>query len=171
MSALDVSIRPVDPVADLDVIHAWVTADRAVFWGMREHTRAEVAAVYAHLAASPTHHAFLVLEEGRGAVALLQTYEPAHDPVGEAYPVRPGDLGVHLLVAPGPRRPGFTGRLAAALFEHLFADPHVRRLVVEPDELNAPSIARVVREGGELGPVVDLGHKRAQLAFFARPAS
>ena len=48
-------------------------------------------------------------------VALFQTYEPLHDPVGEAYPARAGDIGIHLLLAPATRRPAFhaaAGRLA-----------------------------------------------------------
>lgn len=105
---------------------------------------------------------------GAAPVAIFQTYEPEHDPVGEAYDVRPGDLGVHLFVGPGERRPGFTGSLAAYLLGVVLADPTVLRVVVEPDVLNERSRARMLRHGFEEGPVVDLGHKRAQLAFLTR---
>jgi penicillin amidase len=162
--------RPVDPVGDLDLLHGWVTHERARFWGMTDHTRDEVGEVYAYLDSLGTHHAYLVHEHRAGTVpvAIFQTYEPEHDPVGEAYDVQPGDLGVHLFVGPGERRPGFTGSLAAYLLGVVLADPSVLRVVVEPDVLNERSRARMLRHGFEEGPVVDLGHKRAQLAFLTR---
>ncbi|WP_143650498.1 GNAT family N-acetyltransferase, partial [Streptomyces tricolor] len=97
-----VRIRPLDPEGDADLIHAWVSDERAAFWGMNGLTRAQVAEIYAHMATLDTHHAHLVTKDGEPA-ALFQTYEPAADRVGECYDVRPGDLGVHLLLAPaGP---------------------------------------------------------------------
>lgn len=171
------TIRPLDPVADLDLVHGWVTQPRARFWGMTDHTREEVGEVYAFLASLDTHHAYLVhevlpgrAEEDGVPVAIFQTYEPEHDPVGEVYEVQEGDLGIHLFVAPGEPRPGFTGALVRYLAGRVFGDPSVRRLVVEPDVLNERSVARFSREGFQPGPVVDLGHKTAQLAFLPRPS-
>ena len=94
--------RPLDPVADLDLVHGWVTQERAEFWGMTDHTREEVGEVYAYLDSLSTHHAYLVHEVAAAPgdavpVAIFQTYEPQHDPVGEAYAVQEGDLGVHLV--------------------------------------------------------------------------
>lgn len=172
-SASHFTHRPVDPVGDLDLLHGWVTQERARFWGMTDHTREQVGEVYAYLDSLETHHAYLVHERraGRGPrpVAIFQTYQPEHDPVGEAYDVRPGDLGIHLFVGPGDPRPGFTGGLAHYLLTAVLEDPTVQRIVVEPDVLNERSVARFLREGFETGPVVDLGHKTAQLAFLPRP--
>lgn len=162
------TLRPLDPDGDLDVVHAWVTQERAVFWGMTDHTREQVREVYAFLDSLETHHAYLVESGTARPVALLQTYEPEHDPLGEVYDVQPGDRGVHLLVGPGERVPGFTGSLVQHLLGHVFSDPSVRRVVVEPDVRNERSVARFLREGFEPGPVVDLGHKTAQLAFLVR---
>ncbi len=167
------SVRPLDPAGDAPLVHGWVTQDRARFWGMTDKTVEEVRDTYAFVDSLPTHHAFLVHEHvGGGAepVALVQTYEPEHDPLGEHYAVQPGDVGAHLLVAEGARRTGFTGALVGFLVEWVFADPAAQRLVVEPDVLNDKSVARMVRSGFAPGPVVDLGHKRAQLAFLVRPS-
>lgn len=158
-------LRPVDPVGDLDLLHDWVTQDRAEFWGMTDHTREQVGEVYSFLDSLETHHAYLVRRDGE-PVAIFQTYEPEHDPLGEHYDVQPGDLGIHLFVAEGERVPGFTGRLACFLLSWVLSDPAVRRIVVEPDVRNERSVARFVRQGFEPGPVVDLGHKTAQLAFL-----
>lgn len=160
--------RPVDPVADLDLIHGWVSQPRAEFWGMTTHSREEVGEVYAYLHGLTTHHAYLVHRDGV-PVAIFQTYDPAHDPVGETYDVQDGDIGCHLFVAPADvPEPGFTGRLTAHLLAVVLADPAVRRIVVEPDVRNAASIARVERMGLRRGDVVELPDKTAQLAFITR---
>ncbi len=163
------TLHRLDPAADLDVVHAWVTEPRAEFWGMTDHSRDEVREIYAYLDASPIHHAYLVREQGR-PVAIFQTYDPFHDPVGEAYGPRPGDLGVHLFVAPtDDPRPGFTGRLLDFLLARAFADPAVLRLVGEPDHRNAGSVARARRTGATGAGRVELGHKQAELFFLERP--
>ena len=98
-----VSLVPVDPARDLDVLHAWVTEDRARFWGMGGYSREQVLETYEFLDSLTTHHAYLAYRDGV-PVALFQTYEPDADPLGECYDVQPGDLGVHLLIGPDRHR-------------------------------------------------------------------
>lgn len=175
-----IRIRPLDPAADAEVIHTWVSEERAAFWGMTGLTRDQVADVYAHMATLDTHHALLVTRDGE-PVALLQTYEPDADRVGECYEVRPGDIGVHLLLAPasaaGPR-PGWTSALLTAMASYVLLVLDRRRVVVDPDVRNAKAIARFARQGFRQGPEVVLPEvdlpdvylpeKRAQLAFLER---
>lgn len=167
---MTLTLTPVDPVADLDLIHAWVTQDRARFWGMTEHTRAEVGEVYAYLDTLTTHHAYLA-RDGETPVAIFQTYQPEADPLGEHYDVRAGDLGVHLFMAPTDTPvAGFSQQLVARLLAAVFADPSVLRLVVEPDIDNAKSVALLGRAGFEWDSVIDLPHKKARLGFIDRTA-
>ncbi|KQY60457.1 hypothetical protein ASD11_13510 [Aeromicrobium sp. Root495] len=161
------SMRPVDLRRDVPLIHGWVTQERARFWGMAEKSEDEVREVYAFLDSLDSHHAYLVRHLGV-PVAIFQTYEPQHDPVGELYDVQEGDLGVHVLVAEGSRVPGFTGGLLAFALGEVLADPAVRRIVGEPDVLNDKSRARALSLGAEEGPEIDLGWKRAQLLFLPR---
>ncbi|MFJ6542022.1 GNAT family N-acetyltransferase [Streptomyces sp. NPDC091385] len=175
-----VRIRPLEPDADAEVIHAWVSEERAAFWGMNGLTRAQVAEIYAHMAGLDTHHAHLVTKDGV-PVALLQTYEPAADRVSEVYEVRPGDIGVHLLLAPaGPdgHRPGWTSVLLTAIATYVLVVLDRERVVVDPDVRNTKAIARFARQGFTTGPEVVLPEidlpdvylpeKRAQLAFLTR---
>ena len=165
-----VRIVPVDPKTDIDLIYSWVTEERARFWGMLDASRERVLEIYEYLDSLTTHHAFLVLRDGR-PIALFQTYEPDADPVGECYEVRPGDIGTHLLVARPDRegsQAGFTAALISVLMSYLFADPAHRRVVVEPDARNEQARARLRKTGFELGPEVDLPDKRARLAFLTR---
>lgn len=163
-----VRILPVRPEEDGDLIHSWVTQDRARFWGMTEYSRDEVVEVYRFLDSLPTHHAFL-LSIDEEPVALFQSYDPCHDPVGEAYEPQKGDLGIHLFMAPAREpRPGLTPWLVLHFIGHLFATTGVRRIVVEPDVRNDKALARLTGSGFEPGPVIELPDKQAQLFFLRR---
>ncbi|CAM5465484.1 GNAT family N-acetyltransferase [Streptomyces pilosus] len=175
-----VRVLPLDPAADAPLLHRWVSEERAAFWGMNGLTEQRVAEIYAHMDTLDTHHAYLVLKDGTPA-ALLQTYEPEADRVGACYPVEPGDIGIHLLLAPaepGEARSGWTGRLTAALVTYVLRVLDRRRVVVDPDVANVKAVARFARQGFTTGPVVVLPEvdlpdvyipeKKAQLAFLTR---
>ncbi|MFD4550603.1 GNAT family N-acetyltransferase [Streptomyces sp. NPDC058466] len=177
-----VRILPLDPHADLDVVHGWVTQERAAFWGMNGLTKEQVLQTYVHLDSLDTHHAFLAVTDGRPA-ALFQTYEPEADRVGECYDVRPGDIGVHVLIGPagpGGARPGHSSALLRAFTSYVLTGLDRQRVVVDPDERNEKAIARFERQGFAAGPAVVLPEidlpdvylpeKRARLAFLTRAA-
>ncbi|MFB7497413.1 GNAT family N-acetyltransferase [Streptomyces sp. NPDC056161] len=177
-----VRVLPLDPRADAAVVHAWVSEERAVFWGMNGLTEDQVAEIYAHLATLDTHHAFLMAKDGE-PVALFQTYEPAADRVGECYETRSGDIGIHLLLAPaGPAgtRPGWTAALLSVLTAYVLRGLGRRRIVVDPDVRNEKAVARFLKSGFVAGPAVvlpevdlpdvQLPEKHAQLAFLDRAA-
>ena len=158
----------VAPSDDVDLIHSWVSEERARFWGMGSHTRAQVLEIYEFLDGLDTHHAYLIELAGE-PMGLFQTYEPLHDPVGEAYPALPGDIGMHLLVAPASRHiPHFTPVLASALIRFMFSDPAKDRIIVEPDARNTKAIKRLRATCFELGPIIGLAEKDAQLASLTR---
>ncbi|MET9493864.1 GNAT family N-acetyltransferase [Streptomyces sp. NPDC006552] len=171
----------VDPAgADIDVLHGWVSEERARFWGMTGLGRDDVRGIYAHMATLTTHHAHLVRLDGV-PVALFQTYEPGADRVSECYEVRDGDIGAHLLVGPagaGRAVHGFTEALVRVLVAYALDRLGRKRIVVEPDARNDKAIALFTRAGFEVAgeivlpeidlPEVYLAQKRAQLAFYSR---
>lgn len=168
LDAGELELVPLDPQAHGEVVHGWVTMPRNRFWGMGDYTLAEVREVYAFLAGLDTHHAYLIELDGE-PVGIFPTYEPAHDPVGALYPVEDGDIGMHLLLAPGRLPPrGFTAAVTPALVRFQFADPGRSRMVVEPDVRNHFAVDRMRREGFTFGPEISLSGKRAQLAFLTR---
>ncbi|MFC9458096.1 GNAT family N-acetyltransferase [Streptomyces sp. NPDC056983] len=174
-----VRVVPVDPAADLDVIHGWVREERARFWGMEGASREQVRETYEHLDSLTTHHAHLVRLDGE-PVALFQTYEPEADRVSECYEVEDGDIGVHFLIAPaaGGAVRGFTGALMTVLVAYALEGHGKRRIVVEPDARNTKAVALLERAGFALGPEivlpeidlpeVFLPEKRARIAFLER---
>lgn len=162
------TLTEVDPERDAALLHHWVTERRARFWGMSDYSVDQVREVYAYLDSLDTHHAYLIRLDG-APVGLVQTYDPAADPVGERYPVQPGDIGMHLLLAPGRRPPrGLTDAVGPALLRFLFRDPSRLRVVVEPDVRNHLALRRLAATGFTLGDEIDMPDKRAQLAFLPR---
>ena len=168
---MSVTLRPVVPTVDAALLHGWVHAERAEFWGMRDHTVDEVAEVYGYIHAQPHLAAYLLLLDGH-PLGLLQTYDPAVDEIGAWYDARPGDVGVHYLLADDPRRAGHTPELVAAALRLVAHLPGCRRLVFEPDARNTASVALLERLGAEWGPLVELrtsvAAKPAQFFFLDR---
>ncbi|MDG9727413.1 MULTISPECIES: GNAT family N-acetyltransferase [unclassified Streptomyces] len=175
-----VRVLPLDAAVDAAVVHRWVSEERAAFWGMNDLTPEQVAETYAFMDTLDTHHAYLVVKDG-APVAVFQTYEPGADRVSECYDVEPGDIGVHLLLAPaGPEgaRPGWTAALAGALMAYVLLGLGRKRIVVDPDVGNEKAIARFLKQGFTAGPAVVLPEvdlpdvylpeKKAQLAFLRR---
>ncbi|MGW4292537.1 GNAT family N-acetyltransferase [Micromonospora chersina] len=163
----ELRLVPVDPAADAALLHGWVTRPWARFWGMGDHSEADVREVYEFLDGLATHHAYLITLDGR-PVGLFQTYRPEADPVGERYPVQPGDVGMHLLLVRGEQTRGITSAVLPALARFLFTDPAARRVVAEPDVRNDRALRRLEREGFTLDAEIDMPDKRARLAFLTR---
>ncbi|MGW2616233.1 GNAT family N-acetyltransferase [Streptomyces sp. NPDC001500] len=130
------SLRPLDPLRDAELLHRWVTHPKAAYWMMQDATPVDVERAYGDIAADEHHHALLGLHDGEPAF-LTEHYDPAHRELVGLYEPLPGDIGMHFLVAPTDRPVhGFTRAVITAVMAHLFADPAVRRVVVEPDVSN-----------------------------------
>lgn len=160
---MSIDFRPLRPAEDAPMIHAWATEPRGRFWGMGDKSVEEIRDIYAFVDSLEAHWAWIAEDAGR-PVALLQTYEPEHDPIAEAYEVQPGDVGAHVFVAPGED----ALRVGAGIFAWLFADPQVTRLVGEPDAANRAILARLEQTGFELGEQVTIGDKTARMAYLTR---
>lgn len=168
-AAYALELRPLDPDADAALVHAWVTAPRARFWQMEHATLDDVRAEYRSIAADPRRAAWIGLHDGVPAF-LVEEYDPADDPIGAHLDPLPGDLGMHLLVAPpsGDPLPGFTTAVMRHVVAHLLRDPAVRRLVVEPDVRNTAIHRLNELVGFRPLRVVDLGTKHALLSVATR---
>lgn len=165
-----ITLEPLDLDRDLELLHAWVTHPRSAYWMMQGATPADVRAEYAALAADPHHHAFLGRVAGRPAF-LAETYDPAHaDGLRDLPELRPGDLGMHVLVAPPTGAPvsGLTTAVFDAVMAFCFADPAVERVVVEPDVRNAPIRAKNLAAGFTELREIPLPGKTAMLSVCPR---
>ncbi|MET9620912.1 MULTISPECIES: GNAT family N-acetyltransferase [unclassified Streptomyces] len=133
---MTVRFRPLDPPADAELIHPWVTHPKAAFWMMQDAKLQDVEREYMAIAANPHHDVFIGLVDDEPAV-LMERYDPRHVELVGLYEPQPGDVGMHFLVAPTDTPVhGFTRLVITAVMRELFDDPATARVVVEPDVRN-----------------------------------
>lgn len=160
------SLRRLQLEQDLGLIHTWVRAPYARYWGLTGSSEQQVRAAYEAICREAEvwvgHH------DGH-ATFLVETYDPRGATVGEYYRVATGDRGMHVLVAPARQViPGFTLAVMRSVLEFLFRDPDVDRIVVEPDLRNAKIHALNRKVGFRYQHILDLPNKTAHLAFCTR---
>lgn len=165
---MSVDLEPLDLERDLELLHRWVTHPKAVFWMMQGADLEDVRVAYAELESCDHHDVWLGRVEGEAAF-LAETYDPERSPLAGLAELRPGDLGMHVLVAPtdAPRH-GFTSRVLAAVVRHCFRNPAVHRVVVEPDVRNDAIAELNARAGFLVEREVELPDKRAALSLCTR---
>ena len=163
-------MRLVPLVVDRDTatLHTWVTHPRSVYWEMQDASVADVAHEYAAIADSAHHDAFLGLVDDVPQF-LVETYDPRHSPLADLPEIEEGDLGMHVLVAPTDRpQHGFTRAVMRATMRFCFADPAVRRVVVEPDARNSAIAVLNAAAGFTVLRQVELPTKTAALSVATR---
>ena len=168
MSTFDLQIRPLVVERDVDLLHAWVTHPRSVYWEMQGASREDVAEEYAAIGASDHHEAFIGLAEGRPQF-LVERYDPRHGSLAGLPEIREGDLGMHVLVAPTEKpRHGFTRAVMRTVMRFCLADPAVHRVVVEPDVRNEAIASLNAAAGFVVLRHVQLPTKTAALSVATR---
>lgn len=164
------TLEPVQPERDLALLHAWLTHPRSVFWEKLDATPDDLAREYDAITADPHQNAWLGTVDGEPQF-LAETYDPAHSELAPLPELRPGDLGMHVLVAPpAVPVPGFTSAVFRAVMDFCFADSAVHRVVVEPDARNDKIAALNAAAGFVVARHVDLSTKTAALSFCTREA-
>lgn len=161
-------VRAVDPQADTGLLHRWLTHPKSRFWLMTQASRDDIARQFAETAASPHQQAFIGHWRGRPCF-LAERYAPEHSELAAHYRPRPGDSGMHFLVAPTdtPVR-GFTRAVLTTVMELMFSDPGTERVVVEPDVRNHPVHALNAAVGFQVEATVSLSDKDAYLSTCTR---
>ncbi|MGW7328008.1 GNAT family N-acetyltransferase [Streptomyces sp. NPDC054840] len=162
------AVRPLDPFADAELLHGWVTHPKASFWMMQDASLPDVEREYMRIAAHEHHQAFIGLHEGRPAF-LMETYDPSELELVGLYDAQPGDVGMHFLVAPSDTPlHGFTRAVITTVMAAVFADPATERVVVEPDVANTAVHALNEAVGFVPERQITKPEKEALLSFCTR---
>lgn len=163
------TFRPLDPLRDAELLHSWVTHPKAAFWMMQDARLEDVERAYMEIAADEHHHALLGLGADGVPAFLMETYDPAHRELVGLYEPLSGDVGMHFLTPPTDTPVhGFTRAVITAVMAHLFQDPAVRRVVVEPDVSNKAVHALNEAVGFVPEQEIQKPEKRALLSFCTR---
>ena len=168
-----IGFEPLDLDRHLELLHAWVTHPRSVYWEMQDASLDDVRTEYAAIAANSHHEAVLGTVDGAPAF-LVERYDPAHSELADHLVHADGWVGMHVLVAPladgASPAPGFTDAVFAAVMAWLFEDPEVTRVVVEPDARNEAIRAKNVAAGFAELHEIELSTKTAMLSTCSREA-
>jgi RimJ/RimL family protein N-acetyltransferase len=152
----------------LPLLHDWLRRDYARFWAMGHLSLAQLADYVGEIQRSSHRDIAIGMCNGEPAF-LFEGYHPAHDLLADHYQVRPGDRGMHLLLAPCEKPVhGFSLEVMRSILAYQFADPFARRIVVEPDARNAKVHALNQRVGFVYQRLLQLPEKDACLAFCTR---
>lgn len=121
---------------DIPLIHGWFQQEHARFWCLQGASVAEVHDLYAAQLSSGFRDVHIGALNGE-PVVLAESYDPRFDQLADHYRVQPGDIGMHICVAPA-RQPirGFTHRAFQSVMDLMFDGLGARRVVVEPDMHN-----------------------------------
>ena len=164
-----VRLDRVVPERDAPTLHHWLTHPASEFWRMTDLGLDDVLAYEQRLAASTDEHAWLGRVAGRPTF-LVETYDPSRVLLPGVHDAQPGDVGMHLLVAPpeGPPLHGLTDAVMAATLRFCFGTLRAQRVVVEPDVRNTAIAAKNAAAGFRVLREVDLPGKRAALSVCTR---
>ncbi|QQD75943.1 GNAT family N-acetyltransferase [Curtobacterium sp. YC1] len=162
------TVEPVDPERDAAVVQSWLAHPASSWWEMGDLDVDGVRAYLAGVQADPAQAAWLGRRDGDPCF-LAETYDPAAVLLTNVWAAEPGDVGMHLLVAPPPaagRVHGLTSAVMRAVVEHCRDALGARRVVVEPDVRNTAVQAKNAAVGFRALRPVDVGGKRALLSVL-----
>ncbi|MER5737724.1 GNAT family N-acetyltransferase [Streptomyces sp. NPDC002262] len=103
-------------------------------------------------------------------MSYFELYRADLDPLSRAYPARPHDTGVHLLLGGVADRGRGVGTALLRAVADLVLDhrPRCTRVVAEPDIRNTPSVSAFLSAGFRYAAEIDLPDKRAALMIRDR---
>ena len=137
-----VSIRPLDVDRDAARIHEWLTHPRAHYWMLTDLDEAEIRTYLERIRDSADDAGWVGSVDGIDCF-YVETYTPDSLIPQNVLATEPGDIGMHLLVAPpaGPAVHGLTDRIMAAVIDFCLKPSDrggrgAERVVVEPDARN-----------------------------------
>ncbi|GAA3079379.1 GNAT family N-acetyltransferase [Streptomyces roseofulvus] len=161
---------PVRPAQDLSLITRWMNDPAvAAFWQLAGPAFLTARHICAQLEGDGRSVPCLGVLDST-PMSYFELYRADLDPLARAYPARPDDTGVHLLLGgAADRGRGIGTALLRAVADLVLAHrPRCTRVVAEPDIRNTPSVSAFLSAGFRYAAEIDLPDKRAALMIRDR---
>ncbi|UII19644.1 GNAT family N-acetyltransferase [Fulvivirga ligni] len=156
-----------DVESESKYIHQWVNQDYAKYWDMQNTSLDQVKSAYQEIVNG--HTQVFMAYYNNAPIFLLERYDPEQDLIGKYYDVKPGDAGMHILIAPPKSKIAhFTWHVFTTIMDFIFSDEKVNRIVVEPDIRNEKIHVLNKKAGFKYDKSLKLPHKTAHLAFCTK---
>ncbi|MFF8809509.1 GNAT family N-acetyltransferase [Streptomyces omiyaensis] len=163
-------LTPVRPARDLALLTRWMNDPAvAAFWELAGPETVTADHVRAQLEGDGRSVPCLgVLDSA--PMSYFEIYRADLDPLARAYPARPHDTGIHLLLGGTADRGRGVGTALLRAVADLVLDhrPRCTRVVAEPDIRNTPSVSAFLSAGFRYAAEIDLPDKRAALMIRDR---
>ncbi|MFF2779266.1 GNAT family N-acetyltransferase [Streptomyces sp. NPDC058052] len=161
---------PVRPGRDLPLLTRWMNDPAvAAFWELAGPESVTADHVRAQLEGDGRSVPCLGVLDST-PMSYFEIYRADLDPLARAYPARPHDTGVHLLLGGVTDRGRGVGTALLRAVADLVLDhrPRCTRVVAEPDIRNTPSVSAFLNAGFRYAAEIDLPDKRAALMIRDR---
>ncbi|MFI8326499.1 GNAT family N-acetyltransferase [Streptomyces sp. NPDC085529] len=161
---------PVRPAQDLSLITRWMNDPAvAAFWQLAGPAFLTARHIRAQLEGDGRSVPCLGVLDST-PMSYFELYRADLDPLARAYPARPDDTGVHLLLGGATDRGrGIGTALLRAVADLVLAHrPRCTRVVAEPDIRNTPSVSAFLSAGFRYAAEIELPDKRAALMIRDR---
>ncbi|RZK28976.1 MAG: N-acetyltransferase [Hymenobacter sp.] len=167
-TGLRFSIRQLDLMQDLPVIYQWVNQEYALpFWGMNG-SYAMLFETYQSIRLTSFSES-LTGWLGHQIICQIDIYDPAYDSIHSCYEHALGDLGFHLLMAPGQRPvQNSTAKIVWFFLQLVFQSRLVDRIIGEPDARNDKAQQMLRQLHFEFYETLALPHKEASFYTLTR---
>ncbi|GAB3167466.1 hypothetical protein GCM10027059_28400 [Myceligenerans halotolerans] len=154
----EMTVEPVDPARHAALLHDWLAHPASRYWEMGHLTTGQVHDYLTAVTSDDAQNGWLLRRSGQ-PLAYAETYDPSRT-VLDGLPTgildhRPGDLGMHVLVAPPPpaqgpepRISGLTDAVMGTVMRFCFAPPATPAAPAGPDDDATPTPATTPRTGG-----------------------
>jgi hypothetical protein len=163
----DLWARQVDPEVDTPLLTHWMHKPHVEEWWAMAWPEDWIYDYLKRHEEDPTRTAYLGFLDD-APVGYLEQYDPAHDVLGAHAPVRPGDIGAHVLIGDEEQLGRSSVAFGFAANRYLFGRPGVRRIVGEPDVRNHNFLSLLAFLGYRRHGEVDMPDKRAAFMVCER---
>lgn len=159
--------RGVDPEADCDLLRDWHSRPHVVeFWAM-DWPRDWVRDYLQRQCDDRSREPYLGFVDDV-PIGYVEVYDPAQDVLGSRGPVRPGDIGAHVLIGEEEHLGRYSVAMGRAVLAFLFRRPDVLRVVGEPDVRNQNFLSLLAFLGFRRECDIDMPDKRAAFVVCER---
>lgn len=163
----EITVKPLCLERDINIIHQWVNESYALeFWqmqgpveGLHQH--------YKKFMASGIGYSLMCFLKHR-PIAQVDFYDVTNDEIKDLYNAKPGDHGIHLLMAPYQKPlPRLSTNVMITSLAYLFT-LSIDRVMGEPDVRNEKANELVRRTGFRFMKEIRMSYKQANLYYYTR---
>ncbi|WP_163411515.1 GNAT family N-acetyltransferase [Flavobacterium ajazii] len=162
-----ITLRPVDPDRDLEMLHEWFHREHALkIWQMNWPIK-DLELFYRTLLPGDVSHSYIG-EANSVPTFNMEVYWANRDIVGGYYDSLPSDYGTHLFIAPTDSKLKFTSAVTQSMMDFVFAESKVGKMVGEGAIDSLASMINKAQMGFKIQKVIEMPHKKANLNFCYR---